>query len=200
MCEEAEFYLNDSLVTDLVGPSTITSLRDGFLRNCINLKSVVIPDSVTSIGKEAFNGCTQIESMTVPFIGENLQTMGSSVFAYFFNGYSLPSSLKTIAVTGGTKIGKNAFNGCKMTSITLADSITSIGDGAFLSCSNLTSIIIPSRVTYIDYNAFTYCSKLTDIRFAGNINQWNSMTRNSGWDYGVPATEVICSNGTVKIK
>ena len=47
--------------------------------------------------------------------------------------------------------------------ITLPDSVTSIGDYAFYDCSSLTSITIPEGVTSIGYWAFSDCSSLTSI-------------------------------------
>jgi hypothetical protein len=127
LCEESEFYLNESLLTDLVVPSTIKNIRKEFFSGYSKLKSVVIPNTVTSIGANAFNGCNQIESMTVPFIGASLQEMGNSKLSYFFDGYSLPASLKTVVLKGGTKLGNSAFAGSGITGITLPDSLTSIG-------------------------------------------------------------------------
>lgn len=48
-------------------------------------------------------------------------------------------------------------------SITLPDSLTSIGDCAFEYCSSLTSIVIPDGVTSIGNWAFSGCTSLTDI-------------------------------------
>ena len=52
-----------------------------------------------------------------------------------------------------------------LTSITILNSVTSIGGGAFQNCSSLTSIIIPDSVTSIENNAFSGCSKLTSVTF-----------------------------------
>ena len=54
-----------------------------------------------------------------------------------------------------TSIGDRAFMYCfSLTSITLPNSVTSIGESAFFNCDSLTSITIPNSVTFIGYNAF----------------------------------------------
>ncbi|NCA93173.1 leucine-rich repeat domain-containing protein, partial [bacterium] len=61
-----------------------------------------------------------------------------------------------------TSIGAWAFSDCtSLTSITIPDSVTSIGDVAFSGCTSLTSITIPDSVTSIGAWAFSYCSSLT---------------------------------------
>ncbi|MBR3708637.1 MAG: leucine-rich repeat domain-containing protein, partial [Lentisphaeria bacterium] len=50
-----------------------------------------------------------------------------------------------------------------LTSITIPDSVTSIGLYAFSRCSSLTSITIPDSVTSIGRWAFSRCSSLKSI-------------------------------------
>ena len=52
------FYINGSLVTDLVIPSGVTEIKDYTFLGATCLTSVTIPNSVTSIGNYAFEGCT----------------------------------------------------------------------------------------------------------------------------------------------
>ena len=63
-----------------------------------------------------------------------------------------------------TSIGMSAFGYCTgLTSITIPNSVTSIGGYAFVSCSGLTSITIPNSVTSIGNKAFWGCSRLTSV-------------------------------------
>ena len=60
---------------------------------------------------------------------------------YSNNSSYVPSSLKTVVITGGTSIGDYAFVWCsRLTSITIGNGVTSIGRYAFYNCSGLTSI------------------------------------------------------------
>lgn len=57
-----------------------------------------------------------------------------------------------------------------MTSITIPDGVTSIGEYAFWRCSSLTSITVPDGVTSISYDMFSFCSSLTTITLPKNIS------------------------------
>ena len=60
---EKNLYLNGSLVTELVIPEGVTSIKAYAFYNCTSLTSVTIPTSVTSIGDSAFYGCASIASV-----------------------------------------------------------------------------------------------------------------------------------------
>ena len=76
-----------------------------------------------------------------------------------------------------------AFDGCSsLTSVTIPDSATSIGEYAFYGCSSLTSVTIPDSVTSIGKYAFDGCSKLTNVTFK-DTNNWY-YTSNSNYTGG----------------
>ncbi len=62
------------------------------------------------------------------------------------------------------KIADNAFRGCEdMTSITIPNSVKSIGQFAFSECFSLKSLIIPEGVESIGFEAFSDCSGIVNL-------------------------------------
>src|SRR5262249_3690290 len=76
-------------------------------------------------------------------------------------GVTIPNSV--------TNIGNGAFADCtNLTNVTIPNSVTSIGDYAFMDCTILTSVTIPNSVTSIGNGAFADCWSLTGLYFQGN--------------------------------
>ena len=77
----------------------------------------------------------------------------------------LPRGVTSITLPDGlTSIGDDAFLNCRsLTSVTIPHSVTSIGNSAFNGCTSLTSVTIPDSVTSIGINAFQSCTSLKDI-------------------------------------
>lgn len=88
-------------------------------------------------------------------------------------GYGAFSNSSVISVTlpnSVTSIGWNAFYKCSdLISVTLPNSITSIGRETFRGCASLTSVTIPSSVSSIEYRAFDNCSSLTSIKIPNSV-------------------------------
>ena len=75
------------------------------------------------------------------------------------------TSLSSITIPNSvTSIGNNAFRGCSgLTSVSIGNSVTSIGYTAFYGCTSLTNVTIPTNVTSIDSYAFNNCTSLTSV-------------------------------------
>lgn len=143
----------------------ITAIDSGLFGTLPELDELIIPDSVTSIGKDALKGCTTLKSITLPFIGESIES--KNTFSYIFG--TVPSSLKTVVIKQATVIKDGEFAECNnLREVYLPEGVTSIGAGAFKNCYTLTSIIIPASVTEIKDGAFEGCVKLYAVYFGFN--------------------------------
>lgn len=165
-------YVNGSLLTELTIPESVNTVNSYAFCNLDCLETVVIPGHVTSIGFGAFADCSNIKTITVPFLGASLDNAENDKFGYIFGTTSygldhktaVPSSLKTVVITGGTFIADNAFNGCQyIESITLPDTVVTIGHQSFRDCTALSSISIPQNLTTVGSLAFDNCSGLTKV-------------------------------------
>lgn len=184
-------YLSNIVIPDTYKGGAVVAVEAKGFYQATSLTSITIGDSVTSIGDLAFGGCKSLETV---IIGDSVTSIGERVFesCNLLTSITIPNSV--------TSIGEYAFAGCdSLTSIIIPNSVTRIGMKTFSSCDSLTSITIGRSVTYIGVNAFCDCSKLRTIQFEGTIEEWNAIRKDSGWDVDVPATEVICSDGTVRI-
>jgi len=71
-------YSDDNTeITNLVIPNSVTSIGDLAFRYCSSLTSVTIPNSVTSIGNSAFTSCSGLTSITIP---NSVTSIGSYAF------------------------------------------------------------------------------------------------------------------------
>ncbi len=179
-------------------PGTVTYIgNNAVFKDCTVLTAVTIPNGVTYIAYRAFYNCTALETIVIP---DSVQNIGEDAFyktpwfnnqpdgvvyigkmAYAYKG-TCPATV-TIK-EGTTSIGSGAFSSCSaLESITIPDSVTHIGENAFSWCRKLSSITIPSSVTLISYSAFYYCTGLKIIVFEGNAPDTNGSYLN-----GVTAT------------
>ena len=77
-------------------------------------------------------------------------------------GGTIPANIVVPSRIGATVISPLAFADLTVKSISIPESVTSIGQAAFSNCPNLTEVILPQKASVGAY-AFQYCTSLTTI-------------------------------------
>ena len=120
ICDRA--FWNCSSLSEIVIPSSVTSIGDSAFYGCDSLSKIVIPSSVTSIGDWAFYGCSSLSEIVIP---SSVTGIGKDAF---FRCHSL---LEIVIPSSVTSIGDNAFYNCKFPDNLKQELISRFGDKIF---------------------------------------------------------------------
>jgi hypothetical protein len=149
-----------SAITTINIPPSVKTIGNWAFQNA-KLTEVVIPSSVTSIGKWAFGYENGNPALQSVIIEANITEIPECCFY-------LQTKLTSISLPEGiTSIGDDAFNQCKITSLTLPASLKTIGARAF-SNNGITQLTIPDKVETIENDAFAYNS-IDNIDFPATL-------------------------------
>ena len=176
---------------------TVTKIAYSAFANNLSLTSVVISDTITEIGSNAFEGCAALKTLKLP---SKLKTLGYGFISgtlvttltipaglttcdhstYYYGPLNGAKSLTELILADGMeKIPDylawfSTSETTHLTSVSIPDSVTSIGSYSFANCTALGELSFPDSVTSIDRDAFSGCKKLASIRWSENLQSIGS--------------------------
>ena len=171
-------YAQDILIqcpgakTSVTIPNSVTSIGESAFSGCSGLTSVTIPNNVTSIAWSAFSNCSGLTSIDVASENTHYSSIDGVLYNYAQDTLiQCPGAKTSVTIPNSvTSIGGGAFYGCSgLISVTIGNNVTSIGDDAFYECSGLISVTIPNSVTSIGDYAFYECSGLTSVTIGNSV-------------------------------
>lgn len=135
-------------------PSTLQSIGDYAFQSCAALAAVDFPASLGTIGQYSF--CASgLRDLFVPATVTNLASRA------FWDSRNLTNAVfghGTVSIPWGT------FDQCiRLASVTLPDTVTSIGTIAFRGCTALAAVDFPTSLTTLGERAFMECKALRDV-------------------------------------
>ena len=138
-------------VTFEEGPTSLNIQNNAF-SDCTGITSIYIPASVTSFNGTVFNGCSALEKIDVAIDNPNYSSSTEGVL-YNKNYTTLVYYPRGLEVDA-TALGKLAWG-----------TLTTIGESAFQDHKGLLSFEIKKGITRIENNAFKNCSNLATLTY-----------------------------------
>ena len=208
-----------------IGGVPVTTIPASAFANQTTLTKVVIPETVTAIGEGALKGCSALEDLTIPFVGSSASAnqTNDAVLGYIFGRYTssasskptgtvyqgwsykndsylitstsgynysystsyradyyyIPTTIKSLTITQDTTIPYGAFQNCDfIEAIVIPNTTTSIGAFAFKNCKGITEVNLGTALESIGRYAFDGCISLGKVTMPNSVTTIGTYTFN----------------------
>lgn len=155
---------------DLVLQDSVTKIRDDAFGQWRGLMSIRIPRTVTEIAPRAFYGCWNLENIVVDKDNEVYDSReGCNAIIETKSNKLVVGCRNSVIPNSVTEIGDEAFlEQCETVTISIPNSVTRIGDDVFRNCDSLMIVAIPDSVKEIGDRAFQN-SGITSIYIPASV-------------------------------
>lgn len=197
-------FFNCAGLTSVTIPDNVTSIGGYAFYDCTGLTEITLGTGLQSIGDRAFQNCTNLATVnynatifpdsgigSTAMLWSNCNTnctanIGANVTRLpqcIFKGFTKLKAVNFGDNPSLTTIGNNAFASTGLTSITIPNTVQTIGSGAFSYCEDLTSLDL-KNVTTIESNAFSHCTGLTSLTIPATVTAIHDAASANGafWD------------------
>lgn len=164
-----------SVVSDGADNYTVVGIGNYSFSGC-PITSVSLPETVTFVENDAFKDCENLRKAEFASIESlckiRFYNSSSNPLYWAHNLYVNGEELTQVVVPKDIPeiLDFTFAGGSSLLSITLPETITSIGGGAFQDCSTLTSIKLPVGIERINSFTFSGCSSLTSLTLPESVN------------------------------
>ena len=170
-------------------PQGVTTIGESAFEDCRWLRTISIPNSIISIGEKAFydtypKSITNESNVAIQWYGFTLNDLSYKIIgkdsvlvehafldSEFAGEVTIPQIVefygKIYTVYGINSYAFQDLSG--LTSVSIPNRITSIGEGAFRGCTGLTSITLPNSINSINAFVFAECTNLISITCLAEI-------------------------------
>ena len=146
-------FEGNQMITKVVLPDTIENIGRYAFKSCTNLTKINIPVFVRNIGRSAFEDCERLE--TLEYNAANCYIDAIKYLAPW--GTIIDDNVESVIPL---------FEGCSnLSTVVIGDEVTFIPECLFYECRGIKSITIPESVSHIGFGAFWGCDNLTALNY-----------------------------------